>query len=72
MSLYKYFKNASKSTNGTIFKVAASEANLTAVEEDEICNALETVSKGGSKKKKGKQNVVKNSSMTFGMCYPSD
>ena len=44
-------KNASKSTNGTIFKVAATEANLTAVEEDEICDALETVSKGGSKKR---------------------
>jgi len=50
MSLYKYFENT-KSTNDTTFKVAATEANLTSIEEDEICNVLESVSKSDSRKR---------------------
>lgn len=44
MSLYNYFTSNSKSASKTTFQVAAAQADLTSIEEEEVQNALENVS----------------------------
>jgi len=51
MSLYKYF--AKKTPSRTTVKVAGTAAKLTSVEEEEVQNALENVSKPNSTNEKG-------------------